>query len=59
MFLFLARKAPQVRYREKALTQECSQGMNDLPVLGDFILGCDDGGQGGEGWGEKREKVFD
>lgn len=49
MFLFLARKAPQVRYREKALTQECSQGMNDLPVLGDFILGCDDGGQGGEG----------
>ena len=39
----------QVRYREKALTQECSQGMNDVPVLGDFILGCDDGGQGGEG----------
>lgn len=50
----------QVRYREKALTQECSQGMNDLPVLGDFILGCDDVGAGWRGletWGEKREKV--
>lgn len=52
----------QVRYHGKAPTQECSQGMNDLPVLSDFILGCDDGGAGWgglEGWGEKREGVFD
>ena len=31
-----------------------------MPVLGDFILGCDDVGAGWRGletWGEKREKV--
>ena len=51
----------QDRYRGKAPTQECSQGMNELPVLSDFILWCADGGRVGraKGLGRDERGVFD
>lgn len=55
----LGKESTSRSFHQKALTQDCSQGMSAFPVLSNPILGCDEGSKVVKAGRGIREGVFD